>query len=101
MADLAVHSWQLLGSTLEPSLILDIRSLDQFRRGHLPGAVSLPYERFQAEAESLAASSGSILIVDPAGARAAEMAVWLRKKGFDVGYLKGGMAAWRGPLEMA
>ena len=99
MSGLAVHSWELLSSEVEPDLILDIRSHDQFLRGHLPGAVNLPYERFQAEAESMAASADNVLVVDPAGARAAEMAVWLRGRGLNVRYLKGGMSTWRGPLE--
>jgi len=47
--------------------------------------------------------SGStlILLVDEGGARAAEMAVWLRARGQPACYLVGGMSAWRGPLEGA
>lgn len=39
-----------------------------------------------------------VLVVDPAGARAAEMATWLRARGVEAGYLEGGYAAWTGPL---
>ena len=33
---------------------------------------------------------GHVLVVDPGGARAAEMAVWLRRHGIDASYLVGG-----------
>ena len=42
---------------------------------------------------------GLVLVVDPGGARAAEMAVWLRRHGIDASYLVGGYAQWTGPLE--
>ncbi len=92
----SVFGWQLLCGELTPQRVLDIRQPDRFARGHLPGAENLPYERLQAEALPL---SGSVLLVDAEGARAAEMATWLRARGVDAGYLEGGMAEWTGPLE--
>jgi len=82
-----------------PDLVLDMRSAERFRRGHIAGAINLPYERFQSEAEARSAGVGWVLVVDPGGARAAEMAVWLRGRGIQAAFLQGGMSAWVGPLE--
>lgn len=94
-----VQGWQILTGELVAQQIVDLRTPDRFARGHLAGALNLPYTAFQEEAEALLDPERSVLVVDPAGARAAEMATWLRARGFSAGYLEGGMAAWLGPLE--
>ncbi len=99
MIALAVNAWQLTSEEVKPDLVLDIRDKTVFDRGHIPGSINLPYERFQAEAEELASQSALVLVVDPGGARAAEMAVWFRGRGRTACYLRGGLATWRGPLE--
>lgn len=96
---LVVQGWQLQTGELRPEQIVDLRTEDRFARGRLAGAINLPYAQFQGEAEERLDAARSVLVVDPAGARAAEMAVWLRARGFVAGYLEGGMAAWTGPLE--
>lgn len=98
MIPFCVEPWQLSTREVQPQQILDMRSEERFRRGHLPGARCLSYEAFQGEALQLLDRGQSVLIVDPGGARAAEMAIWLRARGFEAGYLEGGMAAWTGPL---
>jgi rhodanese-related sulfurtransferase len=97
--DLELQSWELRVGEVIPDLILDLRPAEQFERVRIRGAVSMPYNRFQAESEVRVAGLGRILLVDGAGARAAEMAVWLRVRGHNVCYLSGGMAAWTGLLE--
>ena len=99
MFDLGVEAWQLRCGELVPDCILDLRTSDQYARSRLAGAVSMPYNRFQAEAEEASSDYDMVLLVDEGGARAAEMAVWLRARGCEARYLIGGMAAWRGPLE--
>jgi rhodanese-related sulfurtransferase len=47
----------------------------------------------------MAASMEWVLLVDEGGARAAEMAVWLRARGVNARYLVGGMSTWRGAVE--
>lgn len=99
MADLGVEGWQLQCGEVEPDCVLDLRTESQFGRGRLASAQNVPYNRFQAEAESMTQGSSLILLVDEGGARAAEMAVWLSARGRQAHYLVGGLAAWRGPLE--
>ncbi len=99
MLPFSVEGWQLLTEDIQPQQIIDIRPEDLFSRAHLEGAVSVPYNDFQDRVEAALQPGRSVLVVDAGGARAAEMAIWLRNRGFDAGYLKGGIAAWSGPLE--
>lgn len=98
MMPLSVEAWQVLCGEITLEQIVDLRQPERFARGHMPGARNLPYEQLQARTGELDPAR-SILVVDPGGARAAEMATWLRARGFDAGYLEGGLAAWTGPLE--
>ena len=96
---LGVHAWQLQCGEVSVDRVLDMREVDAFDRGHLPGATNLSYNRFQDEVLALLVASERVLVVDPGGARAAEMATWLRRRGHDAAYLEGGMSAWMGDLE--
>jgi rhodanese-related sulfurtransferase len=81
---LAVQAWQVVCGEVSPDTVLDIREPEAFSRAHIPGALD---------------PARTVLVVDPGGARAAEMAVWLRGAGFEAGFLEGGMAGWTGDLE--
>ena len=96
---LEVPAWSIECGEHCPDRVVDIRQPETFHRGHLPGAVNVPYERFQLDALELLQGCGWALVVDSAGARAAEMAIWLRSRGQSAASLEGGMAAWRGQLE--
>ena len=96
---LELPAWSIECGEPRPDRVLDIRQPEFFHRGHLPGAVNVPYERFQLDALALLQDCGWALIVDSAGARAAEMAIWLRSRGQSAASLEGGMASWRGRIE--
>ena len=98
-APLGVEPWRVICGELAFSQVLDIREADPFNRGHLPGAIHIPYRDVQVEALGRVDANQPLLVVDPGGARAAEMAVFLRGQGIEASYLEGGMAAWTGPLE--
>ncbi len=93
-----VPAWALLCGEVAVDLVLDLREPEAFARGHLPGARNIPYGRFQAEALAAVPAGARVLVVDPGGARAAELALWLRHNGVSAGFLEGGLAAWTGPL---
>lgn len=98
MIPLAIQPWQIICGEVTPEQILDIRQPDLFARAHIPGAVNVPYGEVQDRGPAALALDQTVLVVDPGGARAAEMAVWLRGQGFAAAYLEGGMAAWTGDL---
>ena len=76
-----IEGWQLIEGTLPAPQLIDLRDPESFARGHIPGAENIPYEQLQVIAE------GRL-----------ELALWLRQRGHDAGYLVGGMARWVGEL---
>ena len=98
MIPLAIEVWQVVCGEVVPEQILDIRQPDQFERAHIPSAVNVPYGEVQQRGPAALDAARTVLVVDPGGARAAEMAVWLRGQGYSASYLEGGMAAWTGDL---
>ena len=101
MQELEMHSWEIGPGMDAPPRVLDLRTQEQFSRGHIPGSVHLSYNQFQADVVEFTKDVPWVLLVDEAGARAAEMAVWVRARGVNARYLVGGIAKWRGPLEKA
>lgn len=99
MIPLAIEPWQVVCGEVTPDQVLDIRQPDQYGRAHIPGAINVPYGEVQDRGPAALDAARSVLVVDPGGARAAEMAVWLRGQGFQASYLEGGMAAWTGDLD--
>jgi hydroxyacylglutathione hydrolase len=80
------------------ALVADLRPSAAFAVGHVPGAVSVPFNR--AEAGGLAARmlprAARLLVVGQPDAVAVAGEVMLRERGLDVvGHLSGGMSAWR------
>ena len=99
MESLELEAWELAVHLSAPDIILDLRTAEQFQRAHIPQSINLSYNDFQREAEQQTRGLLTVVLVDDAGARAAEMAVWLRARGIPARYLVGGISAWRGPLE--
>ena len=96
---LGIAGWQIQCGEFEPDLVVDLRQPDAFAKARLHGAVNIPYEQLQLRGIEELSARGHVLVVDPGGARAAEMAVWLRRHGLDASYLIGGYAQWTGSLE--
>lgn len=83
----------------EDGVVFDIRSTDQYRKGHISGAVNVPqsqlksgpyaaYEKYQQQ---------PVIVTCDVGNQAASIARKLAKNGFEkVFYLQGGMNAWTG-----
>ncbi len=93
-----IEAWQLIEGALPEAQLVDLRDPEAFARGHLHGAICLPYAQLQVEAEGRLDRARPVVLIDGGGARAAELALWLRQRGFEVGYLVGGMARWVGEL---
>jgi len=112
---LVVNPTQFAAKTPESAKIVDVRSVEDFRLGHLPGAVHLDAAlmnriekptggllpdvdgvRLLANAIGLQENQ-HILVYDAGGASAAARLVWvMHAYGFDdISWLNGGFAAWQ------
>ena len=76
--------------------ILDVRSRPEFERGHLPGAIHIPFLDVGHQSASLPADPDQPIIVYCGhGPRAWIAGASLRRRGFSkVVYLAGHMSAW-------
>lgn len=78
-------------------LVLDVRSVEEFRSGHVAGAVNIPYQQLGARLAELGSSRDrDIVVYCESGPRAENAEVRLRQAGFErVYHLDGDMAGWR------
>jgi rhodanese-related sulfurtransferase len=78
-------------------IILDVRTPREYKQGHVPGAVNLPYQqigRRMAELEQI--RDRQVVVYCEVGPRARVAQSMLEQAGFtDVQHLAGDMAGWR------
>ncbi len=78
-----LHAWQ--GAENRTLYLLDVRTLEEYESGHLPGAVHAPGGQLvQATDQWAAVRGGRIVLCDDTGLRAAQTALWLSRMGHDV-----------------
>jgi rhodanese-related sulfurtransferase len=77
--------------------IVDVRSSAEFTRGHVPGAINLPFQTIATRAAAIPSRRDARLVVYCGhGPRAWIAGRALRRLGFTrVVYLKGHMAGWK------
>jgi rhodanese-related sulfurtransferase len=78
------------------ALVLDLRTVDAYNRGHIVNARNVPLDELDARLTKLGDMNGkTIVLVCDAGMSSAKAAEKLRKAGVEHAYgLKGGMAGW-------
>jgi len=78
-------------------VVVDVRSEAEFRAGHVPGALHLPYQDAAARASEIPGPrSAPVVVYCERGPRAEKAQGALRAAGFaDVRLLEGHMAGWR------
>ncbi|MDH3290542.1 MAG: rhodanese-like domain-containing protein [Gemmatimonadota bacterium] len=78
-------------------LILDVRSVEEYRLGHISSAINIPYQQIGARLNELAASRDrDIVVYCESGPRTETVEARLRQAGFErVYHLDGDMAGWR------
>jgi len=85
----------------EKAVVIDIRSLDAFKSGHITGAISLPLNDLKnADLKTKTKKiekfkSQPIIIACATGADSAKAAALLAQQGFQTQLLNGGLRAWR------
>ena len=78
-------------------MILDVRTIDEFNQGHVPGAINVPYGDYEAALVDLKLKKNDeVVVYCERGGRAKKVETGLESQGFfEVRHLEGDMSGWR------
>ncbi|MBC3875207.1 rhodanese-like domain-containing protein [Undibacterium flavidum] len=79
------------------TLVLDVRSAEEFATGHLPNAKNIPLKELESRIKEIEKSKSNVVItVCASGVRSSSAVAVLNKAGFEQAFsLDGGVAAWQ------
>ena len=102
MINLSETEWVKLHDESEESVIIDVRTDDEFSTGYIEGAVNIDFymgSKFISEIDKLDKSK-SYFIYCKSGARSGQTCELMKQKGFKKVYnLEGGILGWTGELK--
>ena len=86
-----------LSSPPRDALLLDVRSREEFAKGHVPGAVNIPHDELAGRLGELPGGKDRALVVYcESGRRAGRAESLLAEQGYsNLHHLEGDMKAWR------
>ena len=89
--DLSLAAWSEL--TRADVELLDVRTVGEFERGHIPGAINIPLEELRRRLDELPRDR-PLWLICAVGQRAYYATRALRQEGYDVSILSGGMQTY-------
>jgi rhodanese-related sulfurtransferase len=101
---MAYYSSQMAAEVLqrmgkEKLNIVDVREIDEWIDGHIPGAVHVPLSEFGEHMHKINPTEETI-IVCRSGGRSARACEYLAQSGYNVINMLGGMLDWQGEIEV-
>ena len=82
------------------TLILDVRTVGEFRDGHIPNAKNIPVQELNSQLSNLNAyKDDDIIVYCASGGRSSSAANILSKNGFSKVYNLGGIGNYKGKLK--
>ncbi len=95
-AELGPHNVKRLLDLGEPVVVLDVRSVDGYQSGHVPGARSIPFERLVDRYRELPVDQEIVTYCwDATCFLSTKAAYFLASKGYRVKEMIGGIEAWK------
>lgn len=85
--------------------LVDVRTSDEYREGHIPGAINIPYEKISEANRDwvehiLRDKSARIYTYCYSGSRSGTASAFLRQLGYDRARNIGGFEGYTGPVEL-
>lgn len=72
--------------------LIDVRTVEEYREGHIPGAVNYPLQQI----DSYQTKTEPVYVVCRSGNRSKQAVSILQEKGIEAINVRGGMNQWRG-----
>lgn len=80
------------------AVVIDVRTPEEYRQGHIPGVVNIPLDQLSARAGEVP-TTAAVLLICRSGNRSGQGTSLLRARGFaNVYNVAGGMNEWPGPV---
>ncbi|MEA2686696.1 MAG: hypothetical protein QOE93_1891 [Actinomycetota bacterium] len=73
--------------------VVDVRELDEYVAGHVPGVIFLPMSEIVERVDEVPAD-GQVYVICHLGGRSLKVVNWLRQQGIDAWSVDGGTKAW-------
>ena len=89
----SISTSELEAKLKEPIQLLDVRTPTEFRKGHIKNAKNIPLTEIGSYTP---ATKETLYVICHSGVRSKMAAKKLKKKGYDVINVRGGMIAWIG-----
>lgn len=80
----------------QPITLLDVRTPSEYRAGHIAKAQNIPLAKIN---DYQPKQAGTMYVICQSGMRSKKAASILKKKGWDVINVRGGMSQWTGPVK--
>lgn len=80
------------------NLLVDVREVHEYKRGHIKGAVNIPLSQLKQRMNEIP-KERHIYLYCQSGIRSRQAAKLLSRNGYtDLAHLRGGILSWNGPL---
>ena len=81
------------------AILLDVRTPEEYKEGHIPGSVSIPLAALPARYNELGALDTPLFVHCLSGGRSGQAVSFLKSAGYTNVKNIGGINAWRGKVE--
>lgn len=82
------------------AVLLDVRSVDEYRTGHIPGSKNIPLDKIEIAIKSFPNKDTPMFLYCVSGSRSSMAAGYLKKRGYSRVKSIGGIGGFRGKLEV-
>lgn len=80
----------------DKAVLIDVRSANDFNRGHIHGSINIPHNALAGRTSELEKYKSSLIVLtDQMGQHAGSVGGLLTKQGYNIRRLSGGISQWR------
>lgn len=80
------------------SYIIDVRTPEEFKQGHIKGALNIPLDQIQLIEKKIKDHSAPLYLYCASGARSSNATRYLQSQGYESVTNMGGISSWQGDI---